>query len=223
MRMKTEPNQVPMVFARGCINARPGKDGRLHYQFRVDLPPDPKTGKRRQKSYTYDTMEEAEQGRRVFQEELRHQHIDARVAAEAVKMFDDALRTANRGGRRPTARKISKARDSVLRKLVASWDWKPGNEGENRIIKALHGLAVSRDSIEQQFTLGPYTIDFAWVRERLALEADGWVHQHERMRVRDAERDAQMDRWGWQVYRVNTEQDDDDLAAEVAKIVRQIE
>jgi very-short-patch-repair endonuclease len=100
-------------------------------------------------------------------------------------------------------------------KLLAELGWRVGNSGENRIVAALHQLGVAPAEVEQQFTLGPYMLDCAFVRARVALEGDGWVHGHMQAIVKDAVRDTMLTHWGWTVYRINTEQNDAAIMAEV--------
>lgn len=106
--------------------------------------------------------------------------------------------------------------------LVASLGWEPGNMGENRLIVALHQAGVKAADVCQQFRLGGYRIDFAWPRERIALEADGWVHTTREMIQRDKVRDAKLHAWGWIVCRIDTDKPEEQIRAEVASIVAQI-
>lgn len=114
------------------------------------------------------------------------------------------------------------ALDAAMKSAVEEAGWKPGNAGENRIIQALRLIGLQPTDVEQQFHVGPYRLDFAWPRERLCIEADGWVHSNREMVRRDKERDAKLTAWGWIVCRVDIDQDGDQLRAEVARIVQDI-
>lgn len=57
--------------------------------------------------------------------------------------------------------------------------------------------------VETQFRLGPYTLDFALVRERIAIEADGSFH--DRRGKHDNWRDRRMAEWGWRTVRIRTD------------------
>lgn len=62
--------------------------------------------------------------------------------------------------------------------------WADGNSGENQVSKAPAGLGIEVAfneqspvvDCQQQYRLGPYTLDFAWPKLQIALEGDGSVH-----------------------------------------------
>jgi len=111
--------------------------------------------------------------------------------------------------------------EAGMRAAVEAWGWQPGNAGENRVIAALHAAGVRPDNMAQQFRLGPYRLDLAWPRERIAIEADGWVHTTREQARRDKERDAKLHEWGWLVCRFDIDQEDDHLRAQIARLVAQ--
>ena len=94
------------------------------------------------------------------------------------------------------------------------------NEGEARVTRALYSLGVKPSEVEQQFRLGPYRIDFAFVPARVALESDGWVHTTTEVRRRDRKRDKALRCWGWITVRVDGYQDEGKLRDAVAVAVR---
>lgn len=106
--------------------------------------------------------------------------------------------------------------------LIDSLGWIPGNMGENRVILALHKAGVKPASMEQQFKVGGYHLDFAWPRERIAIEADGWVHTSRVMIQRDKVRDAKLYSWGWIVCRIDIDMEEDRIDTEVARIVSEV-
>lgn len=112
---------------------------------------------------------------------------------------------------------------AVTASAVESLGWRKGNHGENRLIMAMHRLGVRPRAVEQQFSLGPYRLDVAFPAERIAIEADGWVHTAVSVRRRDRERDRQLERWGWWVIRIDIDADDDELDVAVATVLRWVE
>lgn len=83
------------------------------------------------------------------------------------------------------------------------------NHGESKVALALVQLGVRPDDVEVQFRVGPFRLDFAFVRERIAIEADGWVHTARSVIDRDKARDALLRSWGWLVVRLDTQCDVD--------------
>jgi Protein of unknown function (DUF559) len=90
--------------------------------------------------------------------------------------------------------------------------WADGNLGENRIVRLLRSNGItpafneSAPAIDcyQQYRVGPYSLDFAWPKLKIALEADGSVHRFVKTIVHDRERDAWLRDEGWLVFRVDT-------------------
>jgi very-short-patch-repair endonuclease len=87
--------------------------------------------------------------------------------------------------------------------------WNVTNTGEAEVARALRALGYAPESVECQFRLGPYRLDFALPAQRIDIEADGWVHTSKPVRARDRERDRTLREWGWTVIRVHTDQDVD--------------
>jgi len=69
---------------------------------------------------------------------------------------------------------------------------------EARVRVALEGLGVE---FRQEYGIGKWSIDFALVRQRIAIEADG-EYWHIITSERDAKRDAELARVGWHVVRL---------------------
>lgn len=90
--------------------------------------------------------------------------------------------------------------------------WADGNRGENRIVRLLRSAGIRpayNDASQpidcyQQYPVGPYTLDFAWPKLKIALEADGGIHRFVKNVVHDRERDAWLRDEGWLVFRVDT-------------------
>ena len=81
--------------------------------------------------------------------------------------------------------------------------WTPGNYGENRIALALTALRESPERCRQQHRVGRWRLDFAWPEQRVAIEADGWVHGHPNTQRRDDARDGDLLlQHGWFIFRI---------------------
>ena len=89
--------------------------------------------------------------------------------------------------------------------------WIDGNTGENRCAAQLHdagirpafnGAANTIDCV-QQLAVGPFVLDFAWPKLKIALEVDGRVHTFTANCRRDRRRDAWLRKNGWLVFRID--------------------
>ncbi|ACG76635.1 conserved hypothetical protein [Phenylobacterium zucineum HLK1] len=69
--------------------------------------------------------------------------------------------------------------------------------GERRLWALLRDRRLQGLKFRRQFPVGPYVLDFVCLRHRLALEADGPLHDPER----DARRDAWLAARGFRVIR----------------------
>lgn len=103
---------------------------------------------------------------------------------------------------------------------VEALGWRVGNAGENRVALALHFAGFRPWSVQQQYRLGRYRLDFALVGRRIAIEADGWVHRNAPNAERDALRDAELAAMGWRTIRVDVDQPEDALRAFVAEALQ---
>jgi very-short-patch-repair endonuclease len=108
-------------------------------------------------------------------------------------------------------------KDEVL-EMAREHGWKVTNVGEARIALALMQLGWHASQVKTQFKLGPFRLDFALVRERMDIEADGWVHKTHDQKKRDKERDRQLEEWGWQTIRIDHELPD--AAVRLARVIR---
>jgi hypothetical protein len=104
--------------------------------------------------------------------------------------------------------------------------WLDGNPGENQVSRALAKLGVDvafsdaspTDAVRQQLHVGPYTLDYAWPKLRIAMEADGSAHGiTPRLRL-DRKRDAWLRRHGWLTFRVDVGQQRA-VTAQVGRVV----
>jgi guanylate kinase len=62
-------------------------------------------------------------------------------------------------------------------------------------------LYLRKVGFRSQFTIGPYTVDFANVRRRVAVEIDGGYHYEGSQPAKDAAKDKWLNAQGWQVMR----------------------
>ena len=67
--------------------------------------------------------------------------------------------------------------------------------------RAVRHRALSGLKLRRQAPCGPWILDFAAVRHRLAIELDGETHATGAGAARDAERDAWLVARGWRVLR----------------------
>jgi len=92
--------------------------------------------------------------------------------------------------------------------VARSGGWTVKNVSEALVAIQLGHPGYTPRDVETQFNLGPYRLDFAIPVERIAIEADGWVHGAQSVRKRDGERDRTVRGWGWAVVRIDTEEGD---------------
>ncbi|MEJ0060219.1 MAG: DUF559 domain-containing protein [Terricaulis sp.] len=74
--------------------------------------------------------------------------------------------------------------------------------------RAWNALRLLRDEgvhVRRQHPIGKYVADFAILRERLAIEIDGPVHDFPGRRDADAERDKAFAEFGWRTLRMPAE------------------
>jgi len=118
------------------------------------------------------------------------------------------------------------ARSRPLPTGALSEGWADGNRGENRVVSILRGAGIApvfnqlspATDCCQQYAIGPYTVDFAWPKLKIALEADGSVHQMALKCQSDQRRDAWLRRQGWLVFRVDITRSKE-LANQVLRVV----
>ncbi|WP_375209043.1 endonuclease domain-containing protein [Hyphomonas jannaschiana] len=68
---------------------------------------------------------------------------------------------------------------------------------------ALRKLRPLGFPVRRQHPIGGYFVDFAIIKARLVVEIDGSIHGREAARVLDARRQADIERLGWRVLRID--------------------
>ena len=68
---------------------------------------------------------------------------------------------------------------------------------------ALRKLRPLGFPVRRQHPIGGYFVDFAIIKARLVVEIDGSIHGREATRVLDARRQADIERLGWRVLRID--------------------
>ena len=84
----------------------------------------------------------------------------------------------------------------------------------------LRELKAARIKFRRQAPIGPYIVDFTCLAVRLVVEVDGDMHETDRGKLHDANRDAYLRSLGFEVMRV----DEPDVIANawhVAQLVRE--
>lgn len=97
------------------------------------------------------------------------------------------------------------------------------NFPERQAWTVLRQLRKEGYPVKRQHPVPPYTVDFAIVSIRLAIEIDGSIHQRDDVMERDAARDLALMEKGWRLLRLSSEDAlDDDRLIEIvrAKISR---
>jgi very-short-patch-repair endonuclease len=89
---------------------------------------------------------------------------------------------------------------AALRRAVALADSRSGSPMETRIRVAIHRYGLPAP--ELQFPVGPYLLDLAYPKIRLAVEYDGRDHRTADRALRDLHRESYLTRRGWDVLRL---------------------
>lgn len=88
--------------------------------------------------------------------------------------------------------------------VVAEAGWEPATSVlENTAIMWLHKAGWRPGQVVQQFPVGRYRLDFAWLDVKVVLEIDGAQHRGPEQAASDAQRDAYLRGQGWLVFRVD--------------------
>lgn len=116
---------------------------------------------------------------------------------------------------------MAAAVDRAIRQAVEDKGWQSGTALENRVALRLHRFGFTPDEVAQQHRVGRFRLDFAWVDQKIALEADGPHHLLPIGAERDARRDRELRLAGWLVLRVN-DADDERLGDQLVRVARAV-
>ena len=79
------------------------------------------------------------------------------------------------------------------------------NTPEQVAWQALRGFRALGFPVRRQHPIAGYVADFAIIKARLVVEIDGSIHDDEAARAADAERQAEIERLGWRVVRIEAQ------------------
>lgn len=91
---------------------------------------------------------------------------------------------------------------------------------EDRLWQELRRKQVHGFHFRRQHPIGPYVVDFACVKQRLAIEADGYGHSEPHEIARDKTRTEYIQGLGWRVTRFRNEDIYEDIDGVVEAIAR---
>ncbi|QYJ00974.1 endonuclease domain-containing protein [Thalassovita mediterranea] len=80
------------------------------------------------------------------------------------------------------------------------------NAPEDRAWQTLRKLRAHGFPVKRQYPIGPYIVDFAIYRARLAIEIDGLIHQRADIAGTDPVRQHEIEAMGWRVVRFSAEE-----------------
>lgn len=106
--------------------------------------------------------------------------------------------------------------------VVSEKGWKPGTVLENHVMLQLSRAGFgpgTPDAPEQQYRVGRYTLDFAWPRRGVALEADGYHHRSADVALKDCLRDCWLRAEGWVVLRVDDAGGEESLVDQMRRVL----
>ena len=79
------------------------------------------------------------------------------------------------------------------------------NTPEQVAWQALRGFRALGFPVRRQHPIAGYVADFAIIKARLVVEIDGSIHDDEAVQAADAERQAEIERLGWRVVRIEAQ------------------
>jgi very-short-patch-repair endonuclease len=88
---------------------------------------------------------------------------------------------------------------------------------EETFLRAIRHAGLPTPRCQQW--IGRHRVDFLWPAERLIVETDGWAaHRGRTRQARDADRDAELDRRGYEVTRIDEAEVAERLGAAVSRV-----
>jgi len=95
-------------------------------------------------------------------------------------------------------------------------------DAEYKLWQELRRKQIYGHHFRRQHPIGPYVADFACVKEKLVIEADGYGHSETHEIEHDEKRTAYMNKLGWRVIRFRNEDIYDDVDGVVEAIAAQL-
>lgn len=80
-------------------------------------------------------------------------------------------------------------------------------------------LARNGWTLDQQYKVLDYTLDFAEPDLKVGIEIDGWFHRQEKRALRDYLRDNRLRANGWVIFRVSFEYGEPSVQLQLLRIV----
>jgi very-short-patch-repair endonuclease len=104
----------------------------------------------------------------------------------------------------------------INRQIVEDRGWRHGTDIEDRVAIWLSQAGFRPgETVEQQYRVGRYRLDFAFPDVKMGLEVDGWHHRSPEGAARDAERDSWLRSQGWLILRVDDRHGEDSFSEQV--------
>lgn len=129
-------------------------------------------------------------GKRIS-EAMNHQYtfqnLDEESRSEIFSKISDSMKVAHSEGR---AHNIGECR----------WNNEPSYP-ERFFMGVIENEFLDKN-YTREYSVSRYSIDFAWVDKKLAIEIDGQQHDREPYKTRDARKDALLTSLGWKVLRI---------------------
>lgn len=97
---------------------------------------------------------------------------------------------------------MKKAHEEGRAHNIGQSRWNNEMSYPEKFFKAVIENEFSDKNFIQEFNVGIYSIDFAWVEKKLAIEIDGEQHEKEEYKERDKRKDKKLLEEGWKVLRI---------------------
>ena len=95
-------------------------------------------------------------------------------------------------------------------------------KAEKLLWEVLKGRKLNGNKFRRQYGVGQYVIDFYCVKKKLAIEADGEVHDCEKSQKYDLERDEFIGNFGIKILRFRNEEIEKNIEGVIERILREL-
>lgn len=113
--------------------------------------------------------------------------IGKKLPKETKNKISNSMKIAHREGR---AHNIGQSR------------WNNKMSYPEKFFKRVIENEFKNKNFTQEFNVGIFSIDFAWVNEKLAIEIDGEQHEKAEYKARDKRKDKKLKEEGWRLLRI---------------------